>query len=384
MPIDRRTFMTSLGTALTLGASPALLSGCVAPAARARNFTPSGMPLRRVRVADDRIIRTVVGLRPFRPSGFRVAAERFGDKTLVHNYGHGGGGWTLSWGTAHLAMELASETGRREAAVLGCGIVGLTTARMLQRHGWDVTIYARELPPDTTSNIAGGQWSPASVYDEEMMTPEFRAQFDRALRLSYRYFQELVGPRYGVRWISNYILRDAPADPADDMRVELRDVYPQLRDLRPDQHPFPVSHAQHFDTMLMEPHFFLPAIIEDFRRAGGRIEVRAFASPEEVATLAQPVIMNCTGLGAGALFGDREIMPIKGQLTILKPQAEVEYIVIRNGNYMFPRSDGILLGGTHERGNWSLEPDLEAKARIIAAHRDFFARMDDPLFRTFG
>ena len=43
--------------------------------------------------------------------------------------------------------------------------------------------------------------------------------------------------------------------------------------------------------------------------------------------------------------------------------------------YMFPRRDGILLGGTHEAGVWSLEPDLEAKARIVSEHARIFREM---------
>ena len=54
-----------------------------------RRFAP-------VKVSRDRVIREVVGLRPYRASGFVVDAERFGHKLLVHNYGHGGGGVTLS------------------------------------------------------------------------------------------------------------------------------------------------------------------------------------------------------------------------------------------------------------------------------------------------
>ena len=64
-----------------------------------RHFAP-------VKVARNRIIREVVGLRPYRPGGFVVDAQRFGNKLLVHNYGHGGGGVTLSWGTASLAVDL--------------------------------------------------------------------------------------------------------------------------------------------------------------------------------------------------------------------------------------------------------------------------------------
>ena len=69
---------------------------------------------------------------------------------------------TLSWGTAELAADLVRESGRSgPAAVLGCGAVGLATARVLQDRGFDVTIYARELPPDTTSNVAGAMWNPS-------------------------------------------------------------------------------------------------------------------------------------------------------------------------------------------------------------------------------
>ena len=52
------------------------------------------------------MIRTVAGLRPYRAAGFVVRAEALGDKRLVHNYGHGGAGITLSWGTSKLATEL--------------------------------------------------------------------------------------------------------------------------------------------------------------------------------------------------------------------------------------------------------------------------------------
>jgi glycine/D-amino acid oxidase-like deaminating enzyme len=94
-------------------------------------------------------------LRPFRPSGFVLRREELGPKTIIHNYGHGGCGVTLSWGTAHLAVEEALKTNQTKYAVLGCGAVGLATARLLQRRGFEVTIYAKDLPPNTTSNIAG-------------------------------------------------------------------------------------------------------------------------------------------------------------------------------------------------------------------------------------
>ena len=119
-------------------------------------------PLTPVRVSLDRVTRTTVGLRPYRAGGFVLRAEGRDNKTIVHDYGHGGAGMTLSWGTALIARDLALQTQKRRAAVIGCGVIGLTTARVLQDAGFDVTIYARELPPDTTSNRSGAQWTPTS------------------------------------------------------------------------------------------------------------------------------------------------------------------------------------------------------------------------------
>lgn len=361
-----------------LGALP-LLGACAAGVpASAANFTPSGVPLRRVKVSDERVIRTIAGLRPFRRNGFNVSAEKRGAKTLIHNYGHGGGGISLSWGTSSLAVELAGVGNGRNCAVIGSGVMGLTTARLAQDRGWNVKIYSKDLPPDTTSNVAGGQWSPTSVYDEEIITPAFRLQFDRAMAIAYRYFQNLVGPRYGVRWISNYNLSDESSE-EEDFQNRYQAFYPQLRYLRQGDHPFPVDYARHYNTMLIEPAVFLPAVMSDFFGAGGKIGIREFAAAEEILALEEEVIFNCTGLGSHALFGDDMLMPVKGQLTFLLPQEEVDFNIIGNGGlYMFPRSDGILLGGTYERGEWNLEPDPEATRRIIDGHRAFFEAMDDP------
>src|SRR5882724_8923837 len=206
----------------------ALATSALLMATRSRSLAATLNPDRHfapVKVSRDRVIREVVGLRPYRPEGFRVEAERVGEKLLVHNYGHGGAGITLSWGTASLAVDVLSEPGAvatgswrrsrsrhtaRRFAVLGCGVNGLSTARLLQRRFQDgpgtVTIYAKDLPPETTSNIAGGFWSPTSVFDPEHATAKFTEQFRTACRISNRAFQNLIGPEYGVRWMETFEL----------------------------------------------------------------------------------------------------------------------------------------------------------------------------------
>ena len=326
-------------------------------------------------VLPEREIRTIAGLRPFRPSGFVVRSETLGDTVVIHNYGHGGGGITLSWGTAKLAVDLVPPGHRGSVAVIGCGAVGLATARLLQERGYAVTIYAKDLPPNTTSNVAGGQWFPFFVFDDERRTPELMAQLVSASAFAYRRYQILVGSRYGVRWIRNYTFsrHRPPEDSLLGFQSPLRHLIPELRDLAASEHRFPaLPFVRQFDTMLIEPPIYLAAMLADVRAAGGEVRVVELADRDAVRRLPERVVVNCSGLGAKALFGDEELIPIKGQLTFLLPQPEVDYVVLNRELYMFPRSDGILLGGTHERGVWSLEPNLEAKARILAGHREFF------------
>ena len=378
--VTRRTALrwggkAALGTALVGGAGCSARTGSALADPRRRLLAP-------VNVSWDRIIRRVVGLRPFRPSGFVVRADRLGDQVVVHNYGHGGGGITLSWGTSELAAreaDAAASAGERRAAVLGCGVVGLTTARLLQRRGWTVTIYARDLPPRTTSNVAGGQWTPSSVFDTEAVTPAFNDQFMQATRLAFRYYQDLAGPEYGVRWIDNYYLSDEPPSNEDadepDLFDSMPDVFPDATELTADEHPFDVRHVRRVRTMLIEPATYLNALLRDVRIAGGSVVVGEIRDRAEVAALPERVVINCTGLGAAALFGDDQLMPVKGQLTFLLPQPDVDYIVVADGLYMFPRSDGILLGGTFERGDSSLTLNSAAERRIVEGHRRLFASM---------
>lgn len=358
----RRDFLRTAGLAV------AGLTGCERavspPPAMGRIFAP-------VKVEQDRIIRTVVGLRPFRPEGFVVREERIGSKRVIHHYGHGGCGVTLSWGTAQLAIEEVLREVTPRCAVIGCGAVGLATARLLQRAGTEVTIYAKDLPPQTTSNIAGAQWQPFTIADRDRRTAEFDARFERAARIANRTFQDLVGDDYGVRWIENYACSNEVSESYRDDPIA--DLYPDGEWIDPDKHPFPWPHVRRFTTMFIETPVYLRSVVRDFVAMGGRIVVREFAEPSQLESLPEPVVVNCTGLGAGALFGDKDLTPIKGQLTVLLPQPEVDYITLAGALYMFPRRDGILLGGTTERGVWDLAVNEEAKEKVVEGHRAFFA-----------
>src|SRR5262249_51554747 len=152
-------------------------------------------------------------------------------------------------------------------AVLGCGAVGLATAQLLQEAGLKVTIYAENLPPQTTSNVAGGQWFPFLVSDSQRRTGAFHDQFFAAARYAYRRYQTMVGPRFGVRWIRNYFLEHQPwqEDSLLGLNSPLAAMMPELHDLRPGEHPFGgYEHVRQFDTMLIEPPTYLAAMLDEF------------------------------------------------------------------------------------------------------------------------
>lgn len=376
----RRWLVATAGGALGLAACRRQETPVLAeepPAPRAEIPELEGMGLTPVRVEPTWEIRRVAGLRPYRPSGFVVRKEERDGKTLIHNYGHGGGGMTLSWGSSYLAVQLAETVAGRECAVLGGGVMGLSTAWLLQRRGARVTLYTEALPPQTTSNIAGAQWWPVSVFDNRRRTEPFSAQFVEAAQLSYRHFQNLVGPRWGVRWLPNYYLSDH--EPLNGWMGGpggvLHGLQVGFRDFGPGEHVFPSRYVRRFYTMLIEPAVYLETLLREVREAGARIEIHPLSSREEVWRLPQPIVFNCTGLGARALTGDEELRPIKGQLSFLLPQPEVAYNLIHDMVYMFPRTDGILLGGSFENGQWDVTSDPAVAERILQAHSRIFTEM---------
>jgi glycine/D-amino acid oxidase-like deaminating enzyme len=381
--MHRRVFIQTGGSAalgIALGGCASRIAPAAAPAGARRRRLVNLAP---VECSMDRIIRTTVGLRPHRDSGFLLRAERLDDKTVIHHFGHGGAGMSLSWGTASLAADLALAHTERRAAVIGCGIIGLTSARQLQRRGFDVTIYAMTVPPDTTSNLSFASFTPtAGLVSPDGRTPAWDEQFRRAVKIAYLEHQLLAGPHYGVSWINEYgLFDDVPAALPQVPWSPLADNLPADVDvgsvlLLPGEHPFGTRYATQHPTMRFEPSIYLDALMRDVTGFGGRIVIRTFDTPRDLMSLAEPLIVNCTGLGARALFGDQELVPVKGQLTVLVPQPEVTYMV----GGMLPRSDGIILnGGMQQRGVWTMDVDEAFQEWVVQGFKTIFDAMRPPV-----
>lgn len=143
------------------------------------------------------------GLRPYREGAYRLESETRSGKFIVHNYGHGGAGITLSWDCASKVRDIVrnhlASSNERTVAVLGSGAMGLTAATLLVDLDVTVTIYAKEFWNDTTSRKAGGQWAASIV--------EFgnkRTEFKEIRETSYRTFKSSIPNGFGVLERPNY------------------------------------------------------------------------------------------------------------------------------------------------------------------------------------
>lgn len=320
-------------------------------------------PLAPVKASMDRLISLEACLRPFRPQGPRIERERLGKKEIVHNYGHGGSGWSLSWGSARQAVALARETGARNIAVVGCGAIGLTTAVVAQRAGARVRIYTKDQFPHVRSFRATGVWSPsARIVALEHATPAFRQLWERMARYSYYMYSSMLGlPGNPIEWIETYKLSDTPFAagaslythapyPGEPQYPHLEDEHtPDLMsamtDLAKGEHPFPVSYVRRVNSMMFNIPAYADHLMQVFLSGGGEIVNREFADLGEFQALPETTIINCTGYAARALVKDDTLVPVRGQTARLIPQPEVDYAISYDSQnvYTVPRRDGMIV-----------------------------------------
>lgn len=389
--MKRRDFLNSVALASLSGCAPRVQKLAAIPAPPASALLPRIMP---IRADPDRIFRVTVCLRPFRAAGPRLDVERIGDKTVVHNYGHGGSGWSLSWGSSWVAVEKAMAAGERDAAVIGCGALGLTSAILLQRAGAKVTIYAKERPPEVRSARATGAWTPDSrIALTNAVAPDFPALWEKMCRYSFHTYESYLGMAGNpVEWIDRYSLSDedpdrpdpnpSPREPLDfaSFHSRVADLTPHSHDLPPGTHPFPTRYARRNSSLTFNIAGYSRQLVNDFLVEGGKLEHTEFHSPSDLSTLAQKVIINCTGYGARALWKDESIVPVRGQIAWLIPQPEVNYGVQYKSVNILSRRDGIVVqsmaGGDMAGYNDDNEqPDRSSAESAVKLVAELYSRM---------
>ncbi len=366
-------------------------------------------PLAPIRAHPDRIFDVRTCIRPFRVKGPNLDTEQIGDCLVVHNYGHGGSGWSLSWGSANVAVQKAMSVSPKKIAVIGCGIIGLTAAITAQRAGAQVTIYTREMLHRTRSVRANGSWTPDSrVCLAEQAGPQFGALWEQMARYSYKTYRYYMGlPERPIDFADQYRLSDTPIEREQDELDPAKGTYGStgkiqqnaefgrysdlIRDLTPRPEilpegatPFPVKYVQRQQTMFFNFGSYGHVLMSEFFGAGGKVEIREFHHPSEFATLEEKVVINCPGYAARDLWKDKYMIPVRGQTGWLIPQPEVKYGLYYGGVAMLSKSDGVMvmslgrgpikgdLAGVGDANEVENRAEIEDAVRVIEG---LYARM---------
>jgi D-amino-acid oxidase len=240
--------------------------------------------------------------------------------------------------------------------VIGCGVVGLSSAIMLLEAGYQVRVWAKDLPPHTTSNIAAAVWYPYKV------APELKvAEWGQR---SYIIFCELAEQEEtGIKVLPGVeLFREPASDPVWASYVR------NFRRALPHEITGDYQDGYYFESPVIDTGVYMAYLVQRCKSLGGQIEQRQINSLSE-AFQGSDIVINCSGLGARSLIGDKEVYPIRGQVIRVMRDSIKDFFVSADNkgvaNYVIPRTNDCILGGTADVENWSLEPDAATAQRIL-------------------
>ena len=119
------------------------------------------------------------------------------------------------------------------------------------------------------------------------------------------------------------------------------------------------------DVPMVAPPLYLQNLSDQFLAAGGRMETRTVESLDDLANQAR-LLINCTGVGAREVAKDEGVYPIRGQTMLVEaPAIRVGYMDNDSVDHIFPRADGVLIGGVKVKGDWNQALDPALSANII-------------------
>jgi len=241
--------------------------------------------------------------------------------------------------------------------ILGSGVSGLSTGILLLKAGYTVHIWAKDLPPNTTSDIAAAFWYPY------LCNPKDKATKWSGFTLRYLYENCLDNPEAGC------VEREVKE--LFDEKVEepwWKDAVESYR--RPSADELPEGYVDAYQTksILMDSSKYMPYLVKTYRELGGTLEQREVSDIHE-SLQENNIVVNCTGLGSKKLFNDDKVYPVRGQVVLIEPNGFDNVLAdddaFNNLSYIIPRINDIVVGGTAQKDNWSLEIDPEDTKEIL-------------------
>lgn len=249
-------------------------------------------------------------------------------------------------------------------AILGSGIIGLSTAIVAADEGLEVTIYSRTdgvtYGPTDASDKGGSVWFPALLGGDASKVDVWASD-------SYEMFSELSRkPTSGVTATTEIELIDEVKSFQNPPKcvASINGFQATPSHLLGSRLPEATCGVWQFPTYIVSMPSYLPFLHDEAGSRGIRIVRRAFDSPEQVNDLTEPAIVNCTGLGAAKLFGDRTLTAVKGHLLSFDP-VDFPMTIGRNEFLLVPRADALLLGVLYLKEFDSLAPQASDRDTIL-------------------
>ena len=231
--------------------------------------------------------------------------------------------------------------------VVGSGIVGLTSAILLQEAGFSVRILTKERFENILSSKVGAIWFPFEIHPKE--------KTNHWATLAYERYERETHQGNGISFIP--FITAYQVDSNMDWTKQLPKG--KVRKARTDELPTGMQMAYISEVPLAEPLLYLPHLFERFLANGGTFEKQEIGTLEKMAALDSWVI-NCTGLGAKQLCNDRDLHPMRGQILRCEKLNMPSFAdPTKRGalSYVINRSEDSVIGGTDYEDDWNEESD---------------------------
>ncbi|KAL9545882.1 hypothetical protein MBANPS3_006936 [Mucor bainieri] len=248
-----------------------------------------------------------------------------------------------------------------KVTVIGAGVIGLTTALLLQQRGYEVTVVADHFPGDKdiqyTSPVAGARW--------RTLAPNSDLRLQRYDRVSFNFFWQLAkthAAEAGIMVVSAYDYYEG--NNQDVLNPWWKSLVPTFQKIDQEELPDHISVGYHYTTVLINPLVYLPWLLKQYLAMGGKHKKQQIERISDVISDDVDIVVNCTGVRAKDLGGvmDTDIVPTRGQNVIIKaPHIRRTISMLKRDSYTYviPRCDGtVVLGTTKDTG--SSDPKIDS------------------------
>tara|TARA_B100000902_G_scaffold56055_1_gene62866 strand:- start:2076 stop:3017 length:942 start_codon:yes stop_codon:yes gene_type:complete len=227
-----------------------------------------------------------------------------------------------------------------EITVLGAGVSGLTTAIRLLESGFKVTIFAKNMSPNTVSDVAAAWWYPFLAEPVEKTNKWSSETFYELIRLRDEENVECITMRLGREY-----LKEKCELPGWSSEI------PHFRVLEENEVMSGYNFGWEIEAPVIEMNHYMPWLLSRFEKLGGLYELKEFSTLQEVPG---KVIVNCCGLGGRDLCNDRELRPVRGQVIYIEQDPGFGRFDQKPETltYTIPRRDVTVLGGTAQKDDW--------------------------------